>query len=127
MVKFGDEAIGDAMSASRRDRAQQVMREEMEAGLHKPSLLDVVTTPHDEAQASVTSGGKPQHPQCEPTKLGDLMEEEFGVGLPDDADVSRMAHLLIEEHGKGLKLGIKQWGIIQRIVEHAVVFDPQEL
>lgn len=91
-------------------KAQQVMREEMEAAVkHRPKP------------------SKPEHPQCEPTKLGDLMEEEFGTGLPSDADVSRMAHLLIEEHGKGLKLGIKQWGIIQRIVEHAVVFDPQEL
>lgn len=80
--------------------AQRVMRSEMEAGVHQP------------------------------VKAADAIAELFGeepVQAVDQVDVARMAHLLIEEHGSGLLLGLKDWGIVQRIVEAAVRVDPSDL
>lgn len=88
-------------------RAQQVMREEMEAGLHKPSVA--------------IKG------QDRPLSVGAVLEQEFGP-VSTDADVARMAHTLLEEHCTGIvNTGIKEWAAIQRAMEAAVRFDPRDL
>lgn len=70
---------------------------------------------------------KPAKPE-DPAKLGEVFEQEFGFAPgPEDADISRMAHLLIEEHGQGLFLDIGAWTIVQRIVEAAVRVEPADL
>ncbi|QZD98651.1 hypothetical protein SEA_JEMERALD_63 [Microbacterium phage Jemerald] len=118
--------------------AQRLMRGEMESGVHKPertpmgpigshpsdydqpsAALAAVTPPSHELDSSIVSGGKPQ-------KLAEVFDSMMGsVGA--DANVTRMAHVLIEAQGEGLQLGLKQWGIVQRIVEAAVRFDPADL
>lgn len=78
--------------------AQRIMRKEMEAGVHK---------------------------------LGDVMDGILGP-LSQGSDlkgqqVSEVAHMLIEENGAELRLGLKEWPIIQRIVEAAVRVNPADL
>lgn len=95
--------------------AQRIMREEMEAGVHKSSsALAAVNPPSREHDASIVSGGAP-------TKLGDLLESELGA--QQDAALSARAHEIIEVHGYGLFLSLKQWTIVQEIVEAALVDD----
>lgn len=90
----------DAQRAGFKDaadqKAQRVMREEMEAGAHKP------------------------------VKVSDVLDDILGP-IGSDADVTRMAHLLIEEHCMKLKLGLGQWSMIQAAVEAAIRVDPRDL
>lgn len=118
--------------------AQETMRREMlEEGTRvHSSILDAVTTPHDDAQRSVVSGGKSEHfdapriedvvsrklmqlPDREPAKLGNVLEEV--VGMPTDEDVREEALMLIREHGDGLVLNWQQWPIVQKLVELGIV------
>ncbi|QZE10350.1 hypothetical protein SEA_KATCHAN_62 [Microbacterium phage KatChan] len=88
----------DAQRAGFKDaadqKAQQVMRQEMEAGVHKRE---------------------------DPAKLADVFEGEFGFDPEEDKAITEEALVIINEHGKGLRLGLKQWAIVQRLVEHGII------
>lgn len=76
-------------------KAQDTMRAEMEAGVHKPKTED-------------------------PSKLSETLEALFGP-KGSDKDVTATAYELINEHGTGLVLGFKEWAIVQKLVEAGIV------
>ncbi|QOP65258.1 hypothetical protein SEA_ZAYULIV_62 [Microbacterium phage Zayuliv] len=57
----------------------------------------------------------------QPKTAGQVLQEEFGFNPDEDKELSEEALVIINEHGKGLKLGLKQWAIVQRLVEHGII------
>lgn len=93
--------------------AQRLMREEMEAGVHKAgSALAVVTPPDRDLDSSIVSGGKP-------LKVKAVLDDVLGP-VSEDRAVTELAYDIIREHGEGLVLNLQQWPIVQRMVEAAI-------
>lgn len=57
----------------------------------------------------------------DPAKLANVLKDEFGFDPNEDKELTEEALVIINEHGKGLRLGLKQWAIVQRLVEHGIV------
>jgi len=111
--------------------AQIIQRREMLESAIQDTVanLDAVTTPHDDAQRSVVSGGKPDHfdaPRIEdlvkrqPITAGAVLDDLLGP-VSEDEDVREEALMLIREHGDGLVLNWQQWPIVQKLVELGIV------
>lgn len=62
-----------------------------------------------------------------PVKVGAAIDDLVGSSLHDQADVARMAHVLLNEHCEGLFLSLKQWALVQAAMEAAVRVDPNDL
>lgn len=85
--------------------AQRVMRREMEQGVHKGKRSDYAST---------------ENLGAAPAKLGDVLDDVVGPETGSPTDIVSLAHQIIVEHGDGLVLGIKQWSIVQRLVEQGI-------
>lgn len=84
------------------EKAQQVMRQEMEQGVHKP-------------QPTVAIKGEDR-----PLSIGAVFDEVIGVSA-SDVEVTQEAWAIINEHGEGLVLNFQQWAIVQKLVEAGIV------
>lgn len=95
--------------------AQRLMREEMEAGLHKASSsLGAVNPPSHDMDSSIVSGGRS-------TVIPVSTEFESLMGpVSEDSGVTELAYQVINYHGEVLVLGFREWAIIQRMVEAGV-------
>ncbi|QKN87761.1 hypothetical protein IXEL_61 [Microbacterium phage Ixel] len=82
--------------------AQTVMRHEMERGVHKPQRLGEVL---DEVVG-------PQPDQGDASELSD-----YGLF---EQDVPNLALEVIDQHGQGLRTGMREWAIIQGMVEAGI-------
>jgi hypothetical protein len=90
--------------------AQRLMRSEMEAGLHKASAASAaVNPPSHELDSSVVSGGAP-------VKAGQAIDDAVGIRLSDGI-VATEALAIINELGNGVRTGLAEWAIIQRMIE----------
>lgn len=94
------------------------------------AALAAVTPPDRELDSSVVNGGRSHmspeqqvmaREMSQPKKLNDVLKDEFGFDPEEDKALSEEALVIINEHGKGLRLGLKQWAIVQRLVEHGIV------
>ncbi len=75
--------------------AQRLMRSEIEAGMHKRQTLP------------------------EPIKASAVLDDMLGP-VSEDRAVTELAYEVINEHGDGLILDLKQWPIVQRLVEAGI-------
>ncbi|QKY80357.1 hypothetical protein SEA_MERCEDES_57 [Microbacterium phage Mercedes] len=94
-----------------------------------------VTPPDRELDSSVVNGGRSHmspeqqvmaREMSQPKPIGKVLDEFMGE-QNIDADVDRMAHVLLEEHCAELRTGLKEWAMIQRAVEAAIRLDPRDL
>lgn len=56
----------------------------------------------------------------QPAKLVDILREQLG-DVPSDGIVATEALAIINQHGDGLRTGLTEWSIIQRLVEQAYI------
>lgn len=82
--------------------AQRLMRSEMEAGLHKQ-------TP------TVAIKG-----ESRPMSVGAVLDDVVGQATSAEQPVTDLAYEIINRHGEGLKLGLREWQIIQNMVEAGI-------
>lgn len=81
---------------------------------------------HDMEMANMVKAAQAVPITAQPQTVLDVFDGMMGPQSPD-ARVAEVAHMLIEEHGAELRLGLKEFAIVQRIVEAAVRFEPADL
>lgn len=53
-------------------------------------------------------------------KLGAVLDEVVGTASTAGPEVTTLAYEVIEAHGDGLTLGLRQWQIVQNLVEAGI-------
>jgi len=94
--------------------AQRLMRNEMEAGMHKRKVI-VPGSTKEELEAEVYNAEKLR----EPVKASAVLDDLLGP-VSEDRAVTEMALEIINEQAEGLVLNWQQWPIVQRLVEAGI-------